>query len=289
MVIVPLVLVVVTVLTVFGLWLLLVDRARLILAKPTTEGAADYRAMVLWASSFVAFVAAAVWVALVAIDTIRRNIDAVNRKIVYGGVAAIAVAIALVRPISILRGKPVASLLTRVVEFGDVRIYNVTAVGNPIGAVAVALAGAAVLTLLAVRNEAIERFRQNLAAARLLFHSCAFLLAVGVAEIYFLFDWPSRLQSGVLPEERRPMHTIAQADALMCGVVYSLILLCLYVPLGVWHERRASEISDKLLEASVPGAELLRAERSTIGGLVDLFLFVGPILTALGVPKILAA
>jgi hypothetical protein len=313
--------------TAMVLWSLIRGRLECLMRNPMWSGApAEYRATALWGSSAVAFATIAAWVIFVAVERIVEHDSSLAKWIGPGSALLFAIGwrlgsmslptlLALVITVGLVvgivlviirdrrwrRSIVLASLLGAVVvvflvgpgpqpyslltrlEMAGFPVFSVTRVGNTVALVAVTFIIAAVLTVISEIAKAgtLVRLRAAFDSVRLLLYSSAAFLAVGVVEIYLLWGWTSQL-AGVDKAISDSLLAMAQAVAIICGTIYSLMLLVLFVPAGLLHERRLRE----LVKTTLPDADA-PSERSVWAAFADVVALAGPILTALGIPKLL--
>lgn len=154
-------------------------------------------------------------------------------------------------------------------------VFKITAFGNTTAVVAFAMIIATSIGIIAKIQVAKDpaELRALLDPMRLLLYSSAAFLAVGVVEIYLLWDWPAHLPYPT-PEMGRAIHQMAQTIATMSGTLYTLMMLVLFVPVSLMHERRSRELSSDV------------EKKSALSMLAELIALAGPMITAFGIPKL---
>jgi hypothetical protein len=84
-----------------------------------------------------------------------------------------------------------------------------------------------------------QTIAKKLVEAQLLLYSSAALLFVGVLEIFYLFRWPV---SFATETSRASLLELSNSLSLSAGVLYSLLLLVVYVPVGLVHQKWVHEV-----------------------------------------------
>jgi hypothetical protein len=316
---------------------MLVDYVRLAIVSPSPESASEYRACILWASSFIAFVVIASWVIIITAEWLSANYPKV-RPLMWPAVAIIAgtglkfnsailltliAMVVVAAPLAIVSSQALAArypsaqrrihlaapifavifllvllLLPRTdsqqpsllawLDNAGVPVFSITAFGNTAAVLTIAFIIAASIGLIKAIQHANDAngLRSLLDAARLQLYSAAVFLVVGVIEIYLLWDWPSHLTS-LSPSASAAIHQMAQSVVTMCGSLYSLMLLSIFIPVLLIHEQYTRKLVP-VNGPSQPGASAASSlNKSALSLLPELLAIVSPILTALGIPKLL--
>lgn len=259
-------------------------------ASASPVSAEEHRAAALWASSFVAYTATALWAAAVSYVVLRRYLSSRTRRIVLTVAALSAVAGLFAR---LIYGSKVAPL-SLVVQRG-VPVYDITALGRTITAALLILCVATCVSLVTRSNATTltaKELRERSSYARMSLYSFAALLIVGVVQIYFLNDWPSHVHNLTSEPMRKGLHEMAYTAALVTGTFYSAILLILYVPVLAIHDGWIAQLAERTFEVKpeTDMAEWRNAQglgRSTTATLGEIAAVVGPWLAAVGLPKLL--
>jgi len=241
-----------------------------------------YRAAMLWAVSFVLFVVASAWNMMVALRVLYRFATP-------KGLVPVAILVAVSVPLSafttdLLGGKNVQ---TPVETLG---IRNVTIVGDAVVAEVTCLLVASVCALTYRRTKRLtpRQLRERVACLRLSLLSAAVLLVIGVAEIYFLHDWPAYKAL----DHHNSYHSMAITAATVAGALYSACLLALYAPAIVIYEAWISQAAEYAMAKS-PAVDFKKwreenhLTQSPAAMLLQLAAVAGPALTGLGIPKLL--
>jgi hypothetical protein len=255
------------------------------------ETAAGHRSAAVWAASFVVYMAAAVWNLVVARIIVQRYVARGGRWVLLGVAVACATVGFFVRRSYANDAAP----LSLVVERG-VPIYHVTALGNSLTAALIILMIASCGALSSHRPQEVlstRNLRRRIALAKLSLYSAAALLIVGVIQIYFLNDWPAHIFAGGASDVTRSgLHDLAYTAAIVSGAFYSAILLLMYAPVLITHDKWVSKLAEQAA-ATDPTIDLSKWRetqglgRSTAATLAEIAAVVGPWLAALGIPKLL--
>jgi putative flippase GtrA len=248
-----------------------------------------HRAAALWATSYMAYVAAAIWNIIVASWIVHKYLPMRARQVIFATAAVISVGALFVRSVY---ASPVAPL--SLITAAGVPIYRVTAIGNALLAATLVLFVAACGALLNREGEGHigERsLRERMAYTRLSMYSAAALLVIGVIQIYCLNDWPAHTFHDTTEGSRLALHELAYTAAVVSGALYSVILLMLYLPVLLVHDGWVTIFAEEAVaQSSIDLSKwreahgLGRTAAETIGQVVAV---VGPWATALGIPKLL--
>jgi hypothetical protein len=265
---VPVVLLFTTVATLGLLFVVLRPEMEFALTDPSS-----YRACVLWMASFVAFAMFATWLSLISLFPIITYMSPVQQRVGVGVGVLMAIGVGVWRLLPFSKGPSLLSPLLPIV----VNVIN--PIGNAAGCISVWLMTYACVALALESGppDAAE-FRRKLDIARLILFSSAALLAVNVAQIYLLYDWPMRLRRVATSSHE------AQSTAVTYAVVYTTMLLAAHLPLNAILELRSREVGAPVsLEAAHDGPAALPAiGRSPLARLAEVLAVACPMATALG-------
>jgi hypothetical protein len=252
----------------------------------------SYRATVMWGSSFVLFVAAAVWNVVITHIILKRYLSMDGYRIVVR-LALVAWAGGLVARL-VFYGSSTAPL-SLVVRSGFL-VYSFTAFGTALTVMLIVLLIASCWVVVhRAKNEVLSAriLRERLTYARLSLYSAAALLIIGVVQIYFLNDWPSHIYTWTTEPLREGLHTLAYTKSIVAGGFYSVFLLMLYVPVLAIYDRRATHLGERalVLDSQIDLSKwrekqaLGRSAMATVG---EIGAVIGPWLAAIGIPELLS-
>jgi len=285
-------LLVVLVITALSLKAVIASQVKVDATNPIAAMVQAHRAAIVWAASFLVFVAVAMWNVVVTTVIVRRYLPNLVWRIV--GLWVVALAVIGFKLNETYAGVEKHTPLALVYAAG-VHVYNVTAVGNGIAATAITLFIASACALLYRRSSkmTVRALRERIELTRLSLYSAAALLVVGVAEIYFLNVWPAYFQSPKYPVvDPDALRDVAYSVAIAAGVIYSTVLIALYVPVIVLQESWVSREMERRA-VTTPNSNLKdwreahALDHSVVSTLVQIGAVVGPWLAAIGVPKLL--
>ncbi|HEX8412116.1 MAG TPA: hypothetical protein VF883_24920 [Thermoanaerobaculia bacterium] len=130
----------------------------------------------------------------------------------------------------------------------------------------------------------LAELRRRVAESRLLLFSAAVFLVVGVAEIYMVFQLPVAVEKArIAVDAPKVLQHMTGSITLIAGVWYTAVLLILFVPVAVVHEKWIDDVwqsagGEKHSEW-LESAGLHRSIGSTASQLVAA---AAPLLAALG-------
>ena len=121
----------------------------------------------------------------------------------------------------------------------------------------------------------------------LLFSSAAFLVA-GVAEIFFLMNWPLHIKA----LSADPLATQSSAISAVAGVLYSFISILIYAPAALIHERWRLNIQiafsyENPFFDSDAWQKQNGLQSTSMDNLTQIAAIVSPLLVAIGVPALI--
>ena len=254
-------------------------------ATPKDAGAAnELRARIFWGGSFVVLGVVTFWNLPLAAASMW---DYLSRK-AAGIMAVLTLLTALALGIGTRYGGSGAQdLLSKLQDNLGIRISFLTGFMNVAVATAiiffivscVAIGSAPTLPLTAID------LRRRIFDLRMLLCSSAALLAAGVTEIFFLFDWPRHVPA----LSADPSVTLASAISAVAGALYTFLLVVIYVPIALIHERWKLELQNQLASAndsfdSDAWLKKTGLTTSTVNSFTEIAAMVSPLLASIGVP-----
>lgn len=284
----PAVLLMVVVWTAFILFMTVKDHLENAIGKYAVDkmSAMAYRACLLWMTSFIAFALMATWLSSVSTYPILKYMDERYRRSAFiGSVGVIFFGMAAWHRLPFYSGG--RSLLDPLEHTLRAKIIRITTVGYGVGSASVCLMIFACVALgLRADTPTISDLRRRFDLAKLMLFSSAGLLAVSVAHVYFLYDWPWRVQDVTKPYINNA-HEMARATAIAYAIIYTAFLVAAHLPLSVIqefqiHDLMPSDTADHRKWKIQNGLD-----RSPVSTLAELLAMAGPLLTAIGLPKLL--
>jgi hypothetical protein len=257
----------------------------------TRQNAGAYRAAAVWGASFLVFVIASIWTAILALTIVRRYL-ATGLRLVILVVAGLLSVVGLLMNQWYVKETSDAPL--RMIFAAGIPIYQMTAIGNSIAVGVVVLSIAASCSLMRrPRRLSAQSLRNRIEYSRLSLFSAAIFLIAGVAEIYFLNDWPAHVYVGATSGlDRNSLHELAVTMGIIVGVMYSTVLLAVYVPLMAVQEQWVRVAAERAVNGTTDGdpqkwREMQMLSRTVFATFAQILAVVGPSLAALGIPKLL--
>lgn len=249
----------------------------------------EFRGRVFWGASVVALLITAIWNIGLAIEYIRAHSSARVQRAVFSLTIVSALILGLGRRYAGTEGE---RLLDTAAAASGVNVRAITAGMNIIAAATIVLLLSAAAIVGAVSNGIAEDLRVRAFHLRVLLISSSLLLAIGVAEIYFLFNWPLQLPKGQLDAVQAAADpVIAHVIPTAAGALYTFLLVLIYAPAAVAHEERVTQLLARI-RADDPATDVEKwrkangLETSVAMSFVSAIAVVTPILTAIGLPKL---
>jgi hypothetical protein len=256
----------------------------------TAADANAVRASALWMISYIVLIVTLAWTALVSAAIIGTHLKTVGLWItaVVAGLAMLAG-----RASSIQSAARPGSVMTLVDRATQLPIHSTAVFSSTFSAGVVVLVVAASVALVRRSGEIMSEteLRSRVGEARVFLFSAAALLASALIAIDFSMVWPIDLPvvSDAIPGSVLKQHAITVT--LVSGIFYSAMLVVLFVPSAIIHQRwieeswiaaqshlsgqsRASWLSENGLDQSVidTGAQIVA--------------IAAPWLAAIGLPKL---
>lgn len=257
---------------------------------PTAPAAAEeVRARIAWGASFVVLGVVTVWNLVISATTVWLYVRRRGRLavLVFAGIAAVVLGL-----MTRYGGAAGQGLLQNAETVTKVPLSPLTAMMNVSVVVTIVFVIGACIALgyRPTWNIGAQDLRQRIFDLRVMLFSSAVLLVVGVAEIFFLFDW-SRSVPPAPGAHIAATASLAPALARTAGALFTFILLIIYAPTAVAHERWRLDLNNAL-HAGDPSFDTESWEKkhgllsSALNNMVELTAIVSPMLTALGLPAI---
>jgi hypothetical protein len=206
-------------------------------ALATDVGARQERAKVLWASAALGLSMALLWCVVAAIEIIVRMSSGFENKIVrcIWGSVLIANVIGWAWLARFDAGGIISKHLIELIrDRAKLPIDKLILAGNGLAFLAISLVVTSVC-LLAARPSQLEVdvVVERIKLFSVSLYGSATLLASGLIEIVALFKWGV----AVAPDEMIRLDTAADARAIFLGVAYSVLLIGIYAPVALLHQR----------------------------------------------------
>ena len=257
----------------------------------TPQVADAHRAALLWAASFLLFTAAGIWNTVLALEIIRRYFAMRTRILVIVVAGAFALGFLLINQIYERDDHPLTLVATALVP-----VTGATAIGNGIAAGVVAMVTAASFALMRrPRRLSLRDLRNRIEYARMSLFSAAALLIFGVAEIYLVNSWPAHVYDAAPAVlDRHSLQATGNTIGIVAGVMYSIVLLTVYVPLMIVQEQWVRHAAERAIGDSADAdlqkwRETHMVTRTLAATISQMVAALGPLLTALGIPKLVGA
>jgi len=278
--------------TAFVVFLIIKDHLEYSIASYVTDRtlATTYRACLLWMASFTAFVLMAVWLILVSLYPIASYSSRRDQRNVLAGTFVIISGISAWHLMSRFSGGQ--SLLDPLEPALRRAVVIVSTLGYAAGSLSVCLMIFACVALASTTGPlSVGDLRRRFDLAKLMLLSSAALLAASVAHVYFLYDWPWRVQHLTMPYASSA-HEMARATAVAYAIVYTAFLIAAHLPLSVIQEFQMRAVmapfEDKTGQLDLRQWKIQNGlDRSPLTMVVEVLAMAGPILTAIGLPKLL--
>jgi hypothetical protein len=288
---IPIVLLLVVVWTAFILFVIVQDHLQTAIDRHGGDktSAMTYQACLFWTVSFTAFVLMATWLMLVSIYPIVKYMNGRDQRSALAG--SLVILFGIIKWHQLPRFSGGRSLLDPLEPVLRSSIVTVSAVGYAIGSISVWLMIFACVALASKPDSlSASDLRQRFDLAKLMLFSSAALLAVSVAQVYFLYDWAWRAQTVVLPHTNSA-HEMARSTAIAYAIVYTAFLVAAHLPLSVIQEFQIRAViaphEDTTAQPDLRQWKIRNGlDRSPLFMLVEMFAMAGPILTAIGLPKL---
>jgi len=254
-------------------------------ALPTDPGAIDeLRARIFWGASFAALGVVTAWSLAVAGATMTTYLAprAVGLMVIVTVVAAFALGMSMTYV-----GSAAQTLLFKLQQATNIQITGLTACMNVVAASSIVLFAVCCVALGSMPQRPLTAtdLRQRIFDLRVLLFSSAALLVTGVAEIFFLFDWPRHVAALAAD----PLSTLAPTISKLAGALYTFLLAVFYVPVALVHERWRLDLQNQLgvgNESFDSDAWEKKTGLATTAAnsFSEIAALVSPLLTAIGVP-----
>ncbi|MEK6374242.1 MAG: hypothetical protein AABO58_16265 [Acidobacteriota bacterium] len=257
----------------------------------TAADANAVRASSLWMIGYIVLIVTLAWTAFVSIAIIAAHLKAVGLWIT--GVAT-GLAMLVGHASSIESAARPGSVMTTIDRATQLPIHSTAVVSSTLALGVVTLVVAAAVALGRRPNGILSesQLRSRLGEARLFLFSAAATLASALVSIYFTMVWPidlptvssSPIPNGVLKE-------LAITVTLASGIFYSAMLVVLFVPSAIIHERWIEE-SWNAARDHVPNQSRANwlsengLDRSLADTGVQIVAIAAPWLAAIGLPQL---
>jgi hypothetical protein len=247
----------------------------------------DLRARIVWGASFVILGIATCWTLSITIGIIKTYLRRRAARLVF--VATIIFSLSL--GIYTRYGKAGAqTFLARLESATNIHISILIGFMNVGVAAAVILVIASCIALgyTSPEGPTITDLRRRIFDLRVLLFSSAALLVAGVAEIFFLMNWPLHIKA----LSADPLAIQSSAISAVAGVLYSFILILIYAPTALIHERwrLALQIELSTKDASFDSDAWQKQnglQSTSMDNLTQIAAIVSPLLVAIGVPALI--
>jgi hypothetical protein len=249
------------------------------------------RASVLWLISYIVMVVVMTWNSVVAIAIVVTRLRTAGRLVTA---AIFLMAMLVACSASIASAARTGSIMSVVDSATQLPIRYTSVASSTLAAGVVALTVAAVVALgrRSGTNLPAAHLRLRVGEARVLLFSAAASLAASLVALYLTLVWPIDLPavSGTaMPPD--VVRELAITVTLSSGIFYSAMLVILFVPISIIHERWIEE-SWGATEAQFPnqtrGSWLSEnaLDRSMADTAVQIVALAAPWLAAVGLPQL---
>jgi hypothetical protein len=202
-------------------------------AQINAHEAEEFRAFSVWAATYALLMVAITWASIVAGKIAKQYLTPDG----FGWTVSLAAfCTVLVGVLSRVRWKD-QDLLAIVERSRDIPLRTLTMFGNALAVGGAALViGACVGLATDPERLTVPELRKRVAESRLLLFSAAVFLVVGVAEIYLVFQLPVAVSNADGARLTILQH-VTSSITLIAGLLYTSVLLLLFVPVAVVHEQ----------------------------------------------------
>jgi hypothetical protein len=209
-------------------------------AKLDAHGAEEFRAFAVWGATYAGLIVAITWASIAAGRIAKQYLSTRGYR---WTVILSAFLTVLVGAISRYQWDD-RDLLAIVERSRSVPLRSITMIGNALAVGSAALVvGACVALATSSGTPAIPELRRRIAESRLLLFSAAVLLVVGVAEIHLVFRLPVAVaEPSAVVGGLKVLQLVTSSITLIAGLLYTSVLLLLFVPLAVVHENWIDEV-----------------------------------------------
>src|SRR5687767_6739620 len=207
----------------------------------TAADAKAVRASSFWMISYIVLIVTLVWTAFVSTAIIFTHLKTAGLWI---SGAATGLAMLAGRASSIESAARPGSVMTTVDRATQLPIHSTAVVSSTLALGVVTLVVAAAVALSRRSNGVLSesQLRSRLGEARLFLFSAAAVLASALVSIYFTMVWPIDLptvSNNSIPND--VLKELAVTVTLTSGIFYSAMLVVLFVPSAIMHERWIEE------------------------------------------------
>jgi predicted regulator of Ras-like GTPase activity (Roadblock/LC7/MglB family) len=262
--------------------------SRLLLSPQSGVDGVELRGRVFWGASVVALLVTAFWNMGVAIEYIRNHAPVRLQVGVFALTIGAALLLGLGRRYAGVEGE---KLLDAAASASGVNVRAITACMNVVAATTIVLLLAASMIVGTIGDASVEQLRIRALHLRVLLASSSLFLAIGVAEIYFLFSWPLHI---LIPVANRGTEGSVMGAIIptVAGALCTFLLVVIYAPGAVAHEEHVSQVLSRLRgqdpALDVEGWRKANGLNTSVAtSLATTIGMLGPILTALGLPRII--
>lgn len=207
-------------------------------AKIDAHGAAEFRAFSTWAIAYAGLIVTLSWASLTAGKTAKQYLTAKGYRwtVIISGFLTV-----LVGALSRYNWDD-GDLLANVERSRSVPLRSITLVGNGLAVgCTVLIVGACIALATSSGPPAIPELRRRITESRLLLFSAAVFLVMGVAEIYLVFQLPVVVATTSTVGELKVLQHVTSSITLIAGLLYTSVLLLVFVPVAVVHEEWIDE------------------------------------------------
>jgi hypothetical protein len=253
-----------------------------------SAAADEFRGRVLWAATYAISATLMGWNCVLGGDLIRRYFRTGTRIAIFFMILATVVIMTLSQGYA--GGTAQAFVLAA--NTNESWVLPLVRCANTGAAVTIAIVVFACCALAYhPGTPTASEVRERIFAARVLLYSAAALLIAGVASIFFLFEWPLALPALRTPMIAERAKSLSVTMSVTAGILYTFIMLIIYSPLAVVHERWIGRLLEQEYAANsqldgpkwLTNAGLAKTPLTMIG---EFLAIASPWLAALGLPKV---
>lgn len=213
---------------------------------------AEFRARALWGVTAACLDIALIWNIVISIIISRHNFESFRNARKY----AVYIAIASLPPYLLITfnwafGGAASHFMQRqIAAHANSWVVPLTTINNFISGVVITLLVFTCCSLLywpesmkknrANGNNVIRMVAKRIEFGRLSLYSAGALLVIGIFEMHYLFSWPS---SFIAEPEKTTVRSIANSLSLAAGLLFSFLLVNLYLPVAIIHRHWISELA----------------------------------------------
>lgn len=206
-------------------------------------------AMMIWGAAVLCLYVAIAWNLMAAIRAILEGLARTSCALKLGFLVGVLL-VSIVEAALLCRGVDVAgsavqNLMSAVYRVSG-SVHPLVTAGNILAVITVTTIAFACCVLTYVgANVTVENMARVVSAFSLLLYSASVLLLIGLLEIFSLFEWAAALQvqGAVVVKQDLPIYILANSAALGAGVVGSLLLAVLFVPVAVAVQRSINALT----------------------------------------------